>query len=171
MRARYVNTNEGVGDEYVFNKHGINRDFDEFDRKFIHVKNKKRMNLIGSFISRAEEEVDVYKNPDTLDTLQSWIRACSDRYGNLFVADNQDILHDELAYFLTKQGMKDDFVDWQRLEDTNEFYLAEGYDLGMHGLEYELDDNQKETINNYAPKVKNNNPQYIFIYNKTILET
>jgi len=168
MRAKFIK--EGVGDKYLYKKHGIKNDFDEFDRRYNSIENRSKLNLIGSFISRSEDKVDVYKNPKLLNNLQSWVRGCSDREGNLYIADDQDILHDELAYFLVRKGMKDDFVDWQRFEDTSTFYLAEGYDLSMEGLENALEDDQKETINTYAPRVEKANPQFNFIYNKTILE-
>ena len=137
--------------------------------KFVNINEE----FIGMFRTHwhygHNEPVEVYKNPQSLKRLQPWIRGCSDKDGNLYVADSQDILHHDLATFLVSKGIKDDFVDWQRHGKNNTFYLAEGYDLNGRGLQEELTDEQVERINTYTPKVAETHPMYKFIQDTTIL--
>lgn len=169
MRAKFIK--EGIGDKYLYNKYGIKDDDIEFQKKYNIEYARKSLIPIGSFQSIYDKsQVQVYKNPSTLKHFNGWVRGCSDKYGDIYIADNEDILHYNLVlYLISKFGMRDDFIDWQQYYDTNQFYLAEGYDLSNKGLEGELTDEQKETINNYAPRVIAKHPNFKFITDKTIL--
>jgi len=169
MRAKFIK--EGVGDKYLYNKHGIKDDDVDFQKKYNIEYARKSLIPIGSFQSIYDKsQVQVYKNPATLKHFNGWVRGCSDKHGDIYIADNEDILHYNLVlYLINKFGMHDDFIDWQQYYDTNEFYLAEGYDLSNNGLDEELTDEEKEKINDYAPRVIAKHPNFKFITDKTIL--
>lgn len=125
--------------------------------------------FIGTFDSDFDGKVEVYDNPQTISKLQPWIRGCSDEDGNLYVADSQNILHYELASYLTIEFGKLHLIDWQRYGGSNTFYLAEGYDLSDVGLTNSLSEKEIAEIEEMAVMVKNRNKQYEFIHDKTIL--
>ena len=136
--------------------------------KFIEVNES----FVGRFMSDYDKEfVEVYKNPQTLKNLQPWIRACSDKFGNLYVADSQNILHSDLGKFLIKKGIHDNMIDWQRYKDTNKFYVAEGYDLSMLGLENALEPEELNMIRRFSKAVKEEHTRFAFISDKTILDS
>ena len=128
--------------------------------------------VVGWFISKYDKEkVDVYKNPQTLKNFQSWIRGCSDKFGNLYVADSQNILHNDLGQFLIRKGIHDNMLDWQRYRDTDKFYLAEGYDLDMLGLQNALEPEELKMIQTFSAKAKEMHPRFAFISDKTIIDS
>lgn len=134
------------------------------------VKESINENLMGTFIGPYENErIDVYKNPRTLVRLQKWVRGCSDMEGNLYVADSQNVMHNDIAEFLRKHK-KINLIDWQRFGNSNTFYLAEGYDLNLNGLADELSDEEKEMIKTSVPMLRKNFPMFTFIENKTIIQ-
>lgn len=126
--------------------------------------------MIGTYRGQWDaNRIEVYKNPKTLKRLYSWVRACSDKNGNLYVANSEDTLHHELAKFLINRGILE-LIDWQRLRNTDTFYLAEGYDLSVVGLDNALTPEEKKMISNFSDKVIEKHPKFNFIHDRTILE-
>jgi hypothetical protein len=176
MRAKFINIEEGVGDKYLQNHYGIKDEDTEFEKKYQNELAKKSLIPIGSFVDEMDEIANVYKNPPSLKYLQMWVRACSDDKGNLYVADSQDIMHWNLEDFLKNQGISSKstyqktFMDWQRHKDTDVFYVAEGYDLELVGLNLSLSKEEKQQFKEYSQAVIKRNPQIKFVYNKTIID-
>ena len=72
---------------------------------------------------RQKTDVEVYKNPKSIKRMGSYNRAISDSEGNLYVADDHNILHSELRNFL-KIPYEGSF-NWTRYARSNMFYPAE----------------------------------------------
>ncbi len=85
-----------------------------------------------------KDRYNVYKNPINLKKITPRCRGIIDKYGNLFIADTENITHYDLSKYLNRIGYSfptdknlyrhfDKIVPVQRYENTNDFYIGEGF--------------------------------------------
>jgi|AntAceMinimDraft_16_1070373.scaffolds.fasta_scaffold36280_4 hypothetical protein len=137
--------------------------------KFIHI-NEDLLGVISnpwySNGNRSIRKFEVFKNPRSIKRMGESLRAISDKEGNLYVVDDngewlihgriRDWLEDKKFIKPCTMNIAEDGVRWQRLDDTDDFYLAESYSE-MDVMNYKL------IFKKLTEKVKQKNPQYNFI--------
>lgn len=89
---------------------------------------------------------NIYKNPPTIRRLDPWVRAISDKYGNLYIVEEPVAIHVDILSFLADEGEidktfnyanyeiyfddtdnKDGIVAWQRHGNTMDLFFGESY--------------------------------------------
>ena len=151
-------------------------------KRLIQEEVKKYLNeeLLGNYVGEwYKKPFEVYKNPPSIKRMNSDIRGFVDSEGNLYLA-NADVDsfeastdHKEIFDFLRKKGIgkrvtmyfdknekrviEGNLVPVQRLRDTNDFYLGEGF--SYTGLKIEQVD---EIVDNAFKNAKIKNPRINF---------
>jgi hypothetical protein len=144
----------------------------------LHSTRKNESRIVAESLDELNEEqigfiqqgVKLHMNPEDLKDIEPWSRAISDEDGNLYVVDTPTSVHTAMIDFLHKKGMlatnarwdrnKSQYMNmiaWQRLEDTDNFYLSESYT--RESLE---DSRNWEEMNDLKELVKVENSQYNF---------
>jgi hypothetical protein len=103
----------------------------------------------------------VFKNPRILDNVSPDVRAIGDEQGNLYVSQQDDMTHSEMAEEMGlddyKYYYRDKFVSLFRINNTNSF--------GLNTLTFDymnLDHISREKVLEILSKIRQNNPQYKF---------
>lgn len=89
--------------------------------------------------------IGIYKNPKTIKRFKSWCRGVSDKNGNFYLADDgMTIIHSDIFLWIQKntnlirqsldvnkntEQLLDDFIMWQRYQDTNLFTFSSTYNF------------------------------------------
>lgn len=156
---------------------------DEHGMPTINGKKAVTFRLNEEFIGHVSNPYDpkskfeVYKNPKTLERLSPYCRGFLDKNGNLYlVNNNDDITHYDLAKFLNRLGYPiptskkiylffDEVVPIIRNDNTNDFYMGEGF-TKIFDDDNEFKERNIDTFLNSVQKILNKgkivNPNYNF---------
>jgi hypothetical protein len=171
---------EGVGNEYLHNKFGIEKPHADFERKYNAIKNIENKEEIITGHSSTGKEIEVIKNPKTLAHIPSYARGVIDNGGNIYVSTNAmdgsihtdilDVLNSKNIVSLTPNWwnlLPTNFISIQRHGNANEFVIGES-----HTPMYLFIDRESEKLpsleeampafQSFLDKAKAKNPQYEF---------
>jgi len=141
----------------------------------------KQLLLKEELIGKYSTGIDIYKNPKSISRMSPGLRAISFPSGDLFVCDdNWGINHIGLEKWLKSNdysmpavnnsinelfsGIKKGYISWQRMGDTNDFYLSRSIEFGWFKKLFNVD--KKEIVfimKKYILKIKSKNPKYNFV--------
>ena len=178
--------------EFTHQKSGIYGHGNNFQREFNKINDKYLYSKLSDLLHETkmikllplyEEllgtipiiDVEIYKNPKSIKRMKSYLRAISDKLGDLYVAnDAHNIIHSEMARRINKfnnattfntipekfyNKLNPECITWVRKGDTNTFILGESNKF--------VEFMSKEDLKNYKillDKVRQKNPQFNFIF-------
>jgi len=128
---------EGVGDTYAEKEFNIQNTNGEFNNKYNKEMNKENQEEIIKIDTDYKKDINIIKNPKSLNNIAPSVRGLIDREGNLFVEEKNSVVHDNLINGLYKIGilkripldwyssLPTEFVTVQRYGKTNKFLLGE----------------------------------------------
>jgi len=114
-------------------------------------------NILNEELLGTIKGYEVYKNPKSIKRMDGKMRAISDKNGDLYVVDDygEHVTHLKIVKWLSINGFVNigvKIIRWQRLKNSNLFYLGSGYTK-----------TSKDFLEKLMKKVKSKNSQYNFI--------
>lgn len=162
--------NEGVGDRYAEKAFGIPANDDQFEKEFSNTRK------IDEEPVAYVDNTPIYKNPKSLNSFDSYVRAISDSNGDLYVAKTDGgFVHDDMANEITRNCSKrtrkiyrelDKYLLLRRIASTNSFGLSDTNAAYVRGHIYDDDgvtlEVRAENMIDLINAVGRKNPQYKF---------
>ena len=125
--------------------------------------------LLGTIKSPWNALGDLYKNPPTIRRMGQWVRAITNKNGDLYIVDSPDIIHNDIINYLTEIGeisklvrywdspLKEDnpegIIAWQRKGNTMELYLSESYGMMGQDMENEIPEEWYDEVSLRNPAI------------------
>ena len=138
----------------------------------IKLKDLLNEELIGKY----KDTYEVFKNPKSIKRMSGWSRGISFPNGDLFVIDGGDVVHTSFSRWLNSNGYSNPdessiekvitnvvrgYIEWQRKNYTNDFYLSES--TPTYDPDFYVEKKYIPYFKKYSKKVKAKNPKCNFI--------
>lgn len=125
---------EGTGDRYAERAFGIPNEIPQWEKRADQNRYDSSMGeMVGYTYSLygKDAHVPIFKNPLSLKNFDSDVRAVSDRYGNVFVAQqNGDFVHGAFAKVMGSDPYDgDENITWHRIDNYNVFGYSDSFEF------------------------------------------
>lgn len=162
---------EGVGDKYAEKHHGIEPEFNQFDKKYRAMKSDENHDKVVYHKKQKynNKEITIIKNPRSVKSLGPDVRGVIDLNGNLYVEREPVLVHDTLIQILEYVGIIkykkhwyediSEYLTVHRFGTTNRFLVGNTHDDGLG----EDDTERKQEYQTFLDKAHQVNPFINFV--------